>query len=92
MIEGIIDFINWLESWRVALEEMKKDHVLENLSNLYLELAETSGDEGAEIDLDLLFLDILEAIGLRPADHLAAITGEAVARETLEKVTSPAAS
>jgi len=72
------------------LEEMSKDLIVENLSTLYQELAEMSKDERAEIDLDLLFLDILVAIGLQPADHLASITGETIAKNTLEKVTSPA--
>lgn len=68
----------------------KEEKSLENLRGLYQDLAEVCDEEGARIDLDLLFFDVLEAVGLKPADHLAAITGEEIARETLEKVTSPA--
>jgi len=71
------------------LEKTNEDKKLDKLKTLYQELAEISKDEGARVDLDLLFVDILDAIELNPDDYLPRITREEIADMILERVRSP---
>ena len=72
-ITKLSSFITWLEKWSMIMRQIEKDVAIKNLKEMYEEISEISEDGKLEIDLDLLFLDIIEAIGLNAADHLAKI-------------------
>jgi hypothetical protein len=89
-LEKVLEFINWLEKWRVGMGAMlADDKVVENLGRLHAELVEASREGKGEIDLDLLFLDVLIACGLMNADRLKAVIGNEAALRALMMVVLP---
>jgi hypothetical protein len=68
---------------------MEKDLVIANLKNLYTDLSEAGEDGAPEIDLDLLFLDILKACGLITFENLADVIGREAAMRALTLVCLP---
>lgn len=89
-MERLFEFIHWLEQWRVGMEKMINDvQTVANLKRLYGELDEVRGEDGAVIDLDLLFLDILIACALMNEENLQAVIGEEAATRALMMVSLP---
>jgi len=69
--------------------ELWIEQVVDNLCRLYSELNEASGEDGAEIDLDLLFLDVLRACGLLNYDNLSSVIGQENTLRVVEMVVLP---
>ena len=72
------------------MEKMINDvQTVANLKRLHDELDEVRGENGAVINLDLLFLDILIACALMTAENLQAVIGKEAATRALMMVCLP---
>jgi hypothetical protein len=70
-------------------EMMTGKQVIDNLKRLYDELDEASRKDDGKFDLDLLFLDVLNACGLMEKDNLQAVIGKEAAFRVLMMVILP---